>query len=148
MKNRHEPLTRVIMVLLTSSLTGCVAGGVVSFVAAALSGGDALLSLRYGPLAGALIGVSASGAFMGLSLNAARRPWLSFSAVGLIILAGTAATNAVAGLSLSFPFIATIAAAEAIGFLATVLWLRSYRRWNGRLKAWQQRTHESVPPEA
>jgi hypothetical protein len=139
MKNPSAAWAQIVLVLFTSALTGCLVGGCVGVGASVVVRADPLASLAYGPPAGAFIGFMASGAFLGLSLSAGRRPWLSFGSMGLIIGAGTAAANLMAGLPVGALFLAIIAAALTLGLLATLFWLRSYRRWNDRLKAYQHR---------
>ena len=130
----------VARVLLLSTLTGCVVGGAIGTAAALLMHGGLESSLSYGPLFGALIGLVASGAFLGFSLNAGRRVLLSFISVALIIGAGTAAANLAAGLPPGSLFFAIVGLSEVFGLLATALWLRSYRRWNRSLDAYRNLT--------
>jgi hypothetical protein len=136
----------VARVLLLSALTGCVVGGCIGLAATLLVHGGLESSFAYGPLSGALIGLAASGAFLGFSLNAGRRLLLSFISVALIIGAGTAAANLAAGLPPGSLFFAIVGLSEALGLLATALWLRSYRRWNKRLDAYRNLNRADRPP--
>ncbi len=133
---------RSVQILLVSALTGSVVGAAISGVAAGLSGGDLVHSAAVGTSAGALIGLAASTAFLGLSLNARRWPVLSFLAVGPIVAAGTAAANTAAGVSSRILGLTVIAVSVVLAYVATVLWYRSYRRWNARLHEYQHANRE------
>jgi len=147
MKYPSAAWTQIAVVLFTSIITGSLLGGCVGIGVCVLIGKDPLVSLAYGPPAGALIGLMASVAFLAFSLSARKLPWMSFAAVAVVIAAGTAAANLVAGLPFGALFFIVIAVAEALGFVSTLFWLRSHRRWNERLKAYQDRAfgHDGNP---
>jgi hypothetical protein len=135
-------------ILLLSALTGCVVGGSFGLAVPAFDGSALSPSLACGLLSGTFIGLAAGGAFTWLSGNAGRGPLLSFCMVALIIALGTAVGNLVSGLPPGGLFFAIVASAEILGLLATYLWYRSYRRWNGRLESYRRLSDDdSSPPD-
>jgi hypothetical protein len=129
---------RFLQILFVSALTGVAVGAAVSGGATIVSGGDLGQAAAIGAVAGALIGLAAAAAFLGLSLNARRRPLLSFLSVGPIVGVGAALANRAAGVSSRALDLAIVAASLVLAYATTFLWYRSYRRWNARLQEYQR----------